>query len=160
MLQQNPGKLPREPIKTSLREEATQRPRVTVVEIVHYQSEGGYPVSSSSAYGYDVKGDEQPYRRQCRATREWAPLDLGWLEGKPVSLVCVDHNRKVSNVREAPGKSSPVLEVAVETSQVVSVFAVVRCGHTMRLQPGPDFRHVVVRCPQGETTFTITAYPE
>ena len=65
----------------------TVRHRLTVVEHISHQINGGNPTSVGATYSKTLNVEEEVYIRKTKSTGEKTPLDCGWLAGKPICML-------------------------------------------------------------------------
>jgi hypothetical protein len=141
-----------------------------IVTLYHH-SPGEEPTAADVRSGRWVGSEEQPYSRPlCRAGTDWAPLDLGWLAGRPVSRVLIENREgKFLQVNPTPDERAAaearVIEVAVQAHVdsdpprvVVLPFALVRPGECLPFEP-VDPAALRVRCAAGPAKFSLLVVP-
>ncbi len=122
------------------------RPRLTVQGVVYYQYPDGPPVQSQLGYSRACESDESPYQRTFVVGPHPARLELGWLEGKPVALVCFRH-------RGAAGEP----EVEVSVGEGVDGF-LIGPGESLPCRPR-DPASLRLICRGGVVKVAVTAIP-
>ena len=121
----------------------SKRPaRMTVVEHVYHQAEDAPAVLTERRWSAWLKTNEQPYgRRDVKVGVAWQPLDTGWV--KNPSLLILENT------------GQEVLSLGIGNPPVP--FAWIEPGQDARFSPcGP----LAIDCPDGETTYTIMAFPD
>lgn len=141
----------------AMRAKAMARRRLTVADSVVWQPMDGNPVAHEwPPYSRWIEGDDEPYQRTYTVGSEWTPLDLGWLAGKDVGMLCL---RNVGP-RPPAGEMGLVVEVGVpiDATPILQPFARVRPGADCRFEPhnGGD---MFVCCPAGKARLTVFAVP-
>jgi len=119
--------------------------RITVVEMVYFQSPGENPLGVESRYSRKLTTDEQPCERRLKATENWQELDRGWVD--QASLIVI------SNQETIAGK---ILEVAYRDAYQDTWL--VLPGESMRASPS-DASRLIVRSQSGTTRFTANLFP-
>lgn len=128
------------------------------------QPEGAHP----SNFCRPVRSDEMPYAQDFKATPEWRPLPLGWLQGNPISFVKVENKRRRNQVIPSPEEEAADAALVIELgyrvedhdgAALVVPFARVRPGEDTRAEY-LDPARVHYRCPAGECKGRLTVYPD
>ena len=132
----------------------------TVFTSASDQPEGAHPSNFCRA----VRTDEMPYTQDFKATPEWRPLPLGWLQGNPVSFVKVENKRRRRQVLPSPQEEDADAALVIELGLLVGdadvrPFALVRPGEDNRVEY-LDPAAVYFRCRAGECKGRLTVYPD
>lgn len=135
--------------------------KLTIVEEIYYQvSPNEDPYQISTKVSRELKTKEQIWSRKCRATEQWKPLDLGWLEGLGCSLIAIENHAGTFN-QVQPTKE----ELEIEAKKILCLsYEKNDLGFLIYPQATEKFVPVVsdaltIRCKEGETDFTIWAIP-
>jgi hypothetical protein len=135
--------------------------RMTVVEKVYYQQVGDSPTSFEFSFSRDLTSHEQVYRRQCKAERDWEPLDYGWIKEVGTILIQNEEGKRLF--------VNPTEEEKADTaSRIIEVSCI--CGLEIPsgwlVYPGETFRgsteclgRVRIRCREGTAVFTVIVIP-
>jgi hypothetical protein len=141
--------------------------RVTVVENVYHQpmDPPGQPMDlSGGSFSVNLKTDEQPlYGRIYTISDRWVPLDLAWLNGKPVSIILVENlagvNRQsIPSDEELADTERKVIELGIFATEmgVRTPFILIRPARSCRFEPATP---VWIRCRNGECRIKVSATP-
>lgn len=89
--------------------EPKQKPqpdRITVVESVYHQRFTKQPTGVESRFSRNLDTREQPYTRQLTATKDWQPLDCGWL--KSVGMLVISNDGSENDLLVGYGRGHDV----------------------------------------------------
>lgn len=140
--------------------DAATRDRLTVVVQSYHQHSGRQPTQDTSSVSRILETREPAYRRPMTVGESPEPIDLGWLRGKPLSLLSI-RNVTGSALRVNP---SPQERQRIDAAVVVLERA---GGEKVALvRPGmfffgevPDPESLTIRCESGEAELDLIAYP-
>lgn len=139
---------------------APPKDRLTVVETVYHQRWGENPISIESRFGRELTTHEQPYSRECVATEEWQPLDLGWLNTNVGQLVIL--NREGSLLQF---QTYPTAEVREEMATRI-IELTTGDDDPWFIPPGESHRgwpskpeNLRIRCQNGTARYTLHLIP-
>lgn len=161
--------------------------RLTVVSQIYHQIDGEGPtcVAPTFARVLPKGGAEQPFGpRKLKVGEAWVPVPLGWLQGRKVALLVLEHRRpdplaKQPTPEEKLAREIPVIEIGValplraigvaplpqvlETSgegvKEVAPVLLLGVGEGQYLRPADPAR-LVARCPSGGAYLVVTAFCE
>lgn len=140
---------------------------VHVNETVIYQPPGGQasePVPHrDGSFTRVLHTEEQPWRRDLAVGPDWAPLDLGWLAGKPVSqLIVINQEGQFRGGNPTPEARAAVLAKVVHVGHdrdgKAAKFTKVSPYQSIRIEPEPDEDYLIC-CPNGPAKVTVVAIP-
>ena len=138
--------------------------RLTVVEQVYHQIAGEQPTSVNSQFSRVLASDEQPYVRRCKATEDWQPIDIGWVED--VGMLVIVNNEgtfrhRIPTDEQRAEVAKRVLDVGVETAT-----GICRILRVWKIPPGESGRgqpiypkQLRIRSQYGTVLFTIYVFP-
>ncbi len=153
--------------------------RIIVVEMVYHQSIEDQPTALETRFARWLSTDEQPYGpRRAKATSEWQPLDLGWieeasmillsnLEGQGLQKQPTDAERLVMSqavlevgmvVAEGSSRSRTMFSGPLQAERGVIPFCSVPPGETARFSP-LNLGQMRVRSRGTSTRFSVTLLP-
>lgn len=121
------------------------RPRLTIQGTVYFQYPDGPPVQFPLGYSRACESDESPYQRTISVDADGTALDLGWLDGKPVALVCLANRDGQETVHVVFG-------------HVVTGTVLLPPGLTLPIVPTSD-TEVRLVCPTGRAKVSILVIP-
>lgn len=90
--------------------------RLSVVSTIYHQVDGGEAHDVTSRYDLTLDTDEQVYRRTSRLTLAPTVVDLGWLKGQPVCMICVENLDEEAVLVVQFGDGPPAMRVLPKTS--------------------------------------------
>ena len=96
-------------------------PRISIVDRIHFQ-----PNTEEDARSFDavnsklVSTDEQVYERpSAKASKDWKPVDFGWLQGKPCYCLVIKNaeatNRRLTIPTEKERKEAESRAIQIDT---------------------------------------------
>lgn len=145
------------------------RNRVTVTGVVYHHAKGGSPTAVESRHSYWCEGGLPAFanpRAECDGG--WRPVELGWFVREPVGLVLIRCNDSLAGRATIPSReerdaaAARVLDVCLGRSDVGDPRApdlTLRPGEELRLPNPARPTLVLVRCPAGPATYSVTAFP-
>lgn len=143
--------------------------RITVVEMVYFQSSGDQPIAVDSRFARDCATDEQPFTRPSFSVgEEWVSVPSAWLDEAGM-LVLVNLTGRGQHVVPTPRQRQVFADAVVELGVADGVdtatyktavvpFAYVPAGESCRLSP-VSFRSLRLRCRKGEARCNVTVMP-
>jgi hypothetical protein len=136
--------------------------KLSYVLQIYYQAPGDDAVAITVRHLKKLKSDEQPYERKLKVSKNWLPLEFGWI--KEPSLIVV-RNLGIARIQGVPtseqkeAAEAAVLEYAIKLGDGVVPVALIAPTDCLPLVPlGDDVP--LVRCRKGEVTCILTAYPK
>ena len=133
--------------------------RITVVEHVYLQSAGETePKAVSLSYSRQVESTEQPYERFCKASRDWSPVDYGWIRD-PGMVIIASKDGKFTQTypsdEERKAMENRIIEVSLGDYDCVLT---IPPGEALRISPS-DSSKVKIRCLGGPARYVVYAFP-
>lgn len=136
---------------------------IIIVKNIYHQVEAENPIHLPVRSRIPVESDEQCYDRRLPLSREWKPIDRGWVD--QVSMVSVHHSEGVRftdkpTEKEFADLENRVVEVGLLVhGEVVPVFAVPRDCST-EFTPVVDLDLYRLRLSAGEGKVSVRVYPK
>ncbi|MFA5056488.1 MAG: hypothetical protein WC485_00105 [Opitutaceae bacterium] len=123
--------------KTITAESPASRNRVTIVEHVYHQRQGGEPVEFVTRCSRKLNSDEQPYIRELLITEKWMALDCGWVNNPGLLLIRNkegDTPGKIPTPAEASELAQRIIQVAFDANDSDASWLIMP-GESMRAVP-------------------------
>ncbi len=104
------------------------------------------------------------YTRRKKATLEWEPLDLGWLEGTPVEIVVIENRagknpQVIPSPEEKAGTDASTIEIGISTGDGTPLaFTEIKAGRFGAFSPIAEV-HYFVRGAVADSKYYISAIP-
>ena len=135
--------------------------RLTVVLNIHHEQAQDQPRSLSLPFAELLQTAHESYSRRCKATLDWASVDLGWVPPEDVGYVVIEHlegKRFTTHPTEAERAqvAGRVLEIAYATSLADAWPIPPRLPFFVAVERAEDLR---IRCRSGEAHYRIHIIP-
>lgn len=146
--------------------------RIVAKSTIYYQEES-QPIAFERGHSESLISNEQPYVRKHKATEEWKPLELAWLNGMELKALMVTNDEGRFAVNPTPEERVEVMQKEVligllvgETGKrtqhdpppTVVPFLRVTVGDTAIFQPIPGSK-LMIKSKSGTTTTLLVAIP-
>lgn len=143
------------------------RSRVTVTGVVYHHVRGAQPTAAEHRHSYWCDGGLPAFSNsQAPCGPAWAHVELGWFCREPVGLVLLRCNDPLAGRTTIPSDDDRrlaavhVLEVCLWSEERGrEPDLVLRPGEEARLPSPARPTLLLVRCPAGPSTYSVTAFP-
>lgn len=134
------------------------RGRITTVSSVCYQWPGSNPIQFETRSYRWLEEDVQPWERRCKATEEWQPIELGWLDGHSVCMIGIINQEgrfphRLPSEEQKAEAARKILEIGTP-----ELFWRVHPGESFHGDPS-SISNLKIRCQSGEAKFLFYAIP-
>lgn len=135
-----------------------QKNRLSVIGAVYYETADAQPEGAHYAFSRELETDDQVYKRNLTATKEWRPLDCGWLDDCSMLVIVNNEGKFTVNPtdEEQEEASEKVLEVCYDYT--TSYYWLIPVGESMQAYPS-DASKLFIRCRSGDAKFTVHLFP-
>lgn len=126
-----------------------QKSRMGVVSLLYHHQPGSQPIAVENRFSRWLGTDEQPYLRKLTLTKEWVPLDKGWLDVAGMLMI--------RNEEDKEG-TEKIIEVALNAEPMTYGFAKVRPKESAQFEPD-NLHSLRLRCLAGPAKCTLALIP-
>ena len=133
--------------------------RLTVRETVYHHPFGHNPQVIETRFSHELETTEQLYERHLQVTKEWQPLDCGWLEDNVGMLIIQNDEGQFLYVNPTDEEREAAAKKTVEVSYKDEQGWLIPPGESMRARPS-HASELAIRCQSGVAEITLYLIPK